>query len=201
MSKFVSSIIIVFGILLILVFGTLTFNDLNYGIISFDWSPYKKLFGEFDRKGTWIRVEKGLGSYGADLDKKWVLSIFRDLKVSINWRDSFSDDNNDMLDLIYEMKAKLTRPIYSDFTDRKVNYTVNIFVKFIDEEGFVLESIFLRGSDYFHEEFERTSLFHEWDGPENEDVTVKGQLKNILTKKIAKRAVRIIYKPVISLRY
>jgi hypothetical protein len=113
-------------------------------------------------------------------------------------RDSFIDDNNDILELAYEVKAKLTRPIYSDPSDkRKVNYRVEILFNFIDEEGFVLGSQYMRTA-YAHEKFQ-TRLYHRWDDPLSEDIIVKGQMNVIIWQRVQTKIARITYEPSIKM--
>lgn len=195
MSNFSNFFIKSFGIGLLLLFGTLSFIDLKHGLIRFDWTPYKTFFSNSKNIGTWIDIQRGPGYYSNDLDKKWVISIFNSLNVKIKWKESSS---NDKLDMIYEVKAKLTHPIFSEKKKGKIDYQVNITFKFIDEEGFIIESIRMPWSEYDHEEFERTSLYHGWSAPESENIVIKGQKNDIITKDIKKRIVKITYHPEIT---
>lgn len=194
MSKFFNFSIKVFGIGLLLLFGTLSFIDLKHGLIRFDLDSYKTFF-DSKNTGTWIKIEIGSGSYSNDLDKKWVISIVNSLSIKIKWKESSSKDK---LDMIYEVKAKLTHPIFSEKKNGKIDYEVNIIFKFIDEEGFIIESVRMPWSEYAHEEFERTSLYHSWSAPESENIVIKGQKNDIITKDVKKRVVKITYHPEIT---
>ena len=94
-----------------------------------------------------------------------------------------------------KVKAKLTNPVFAETKNRKVDYDVSILVKFIDEEGFVIESVRIPSSAYTHEKIERTSLYHTWSTPESEDVVIKGQKNDVVTKNMGKRIVKITFHP------
>lgn len=175
------------------------------GLIYFSVSNLKFFSNESDfanevKKDRWVIAERVPGSYTEGFDKSWALSIIRTLDAKVMLRDSFIEDNKDKLDLAYEVKAKLTRPIYSDPSDkREVDYRIEILFKFIDEEGLVLGYAYMKSCpQYEHEKFP-THLCHRWDDPLSKDVIVKGQMSNVTGATIAKKIARITYEPSIEM--
>ena len=155
----------------------------------------KKLSSWSEKKETWISAERVRGFYHGCLDPYWVHFIFRDMDTKIKLKDSCSDDK-DHLNLVYEIKAKLTRPQLSESSEySEVDYAVEVTFKFIDEDGFIIHSTKSGWSIYEHEEYERNRLKYSWNNHKSETITVKARLMNVIESKIAGKIAKVIYVP------
>lgn len=200
MSKFVNFSIKAFGVGLLLLFGALSFIDLNHGLIRFDWTPYKKLFTESEKKGAWTTVERDTGFYPPGLDKRWAQSVLSSLQVKVSLREPIKK-NEENLDFAYEAQARLTRPILSDeYSGYEVDYRIDFVFKFIDEDGFVIESVnaYWFNPSHSHEKYGKNDLTYVWGDQEKENIT-KILLDGKIDHNIAKRTKKITYEPSIKL--
>lgn len=168
-----------------------------YSAWNSDWD-LNKFFDKYVKKETWIKVERGLGTYPKVVERGWALSIFNNIDVKSKIRDSITNDNNGKMDFSYEATAKLTHPVLSESSGYDAaDYKISFYFKFIDEDGFVIHSILAPWFEpiHTHEEYEQTDLKHDWYDPDNEFAIVKVLLSDKVEEKVAKRTARIIYEP------
>lgn len=199
MSKFFESIYELIGNLLNVFFWGAVIFALLYA-----WNSdrsLKELFNKSDKKETWINAERSLGSYSTILDEKWASSIFDSIRAKVKLRESLTEENNNKMDFSYEVKTKLTRPVFTEPNKySEVDYRVIIHFKFIDEDGFIIDSF---NASWFepmhgHEKYKRTNLDYNWNDAENEGVIVKTLLLNRIHANTAKIVKKIVYEPEIK---
>lgn len=158
-----------------------------------EWS-FKNFFTK-DKIGVWIEAERCTGIYASVLEEKWASEIFDNIDVKVKLRDSFTNDD-DKLDLAYEVKAKLSQPMLLNNQESEVDYSLFFDIKFIDEDGFIILSYGSHCSDgmYSHEKYSEKKLTYKW-GETKKEVIFKSLIGNEVRIKIAKNTKKIVYKP------
>lgn len=164
---------------------------ISYGLLLVVPQFSKILFEDSDKKKTWNNIKRSRGTYSGGADLNWVNSICRDMEVKVKLKNSCTEDK---LDLAYEIKAKLTRPIFSESSGiSKADYRVDVLFKFIDEDGFVLACRRKLFPDYMDEKNEDTNLHYSWENQKSEYIIIRGIICDFIDAKTASKTTEINY--------